>query len=707
MEFEDLQTFVKRRKAKKEREREECKQRKIDHYFKKIKKEKDRHTEVVLYDGDDEADPATEIIVNAVELPQSKAIASSSNKVPSKFKKTSNELSERRETSLDVTSMTNSISNVDMTLMDQIQHAVVHIIPVTENIEERHIQKEKLEEVSESVMQSTEVEYQLASAVQMSRPTVMQDVQAMAFLGKGPYTTDATKSGVMHNSNDPQNSLESSQLNTVDQSVATFAQCERQTMVTNQSSIATQTDLVDFEEAESQTDVRNEHCNSTQTDVTKYEEKKLQTNLPDVKLQEVQTNIKVVAEQIIQTEAVLQRDSEAQTETQTVPQIDAEAQTETETVPQIDAEAQTETETVPQIDAEAQTETETVPQIDAEAQTKNETVPKIDSESQTDLTTENITTVDKIEIVERMESFPTQTEEEELMQMSPFKSDENNADGNFSAGDKSPDQNSTSEVDSNISSASKYDEKLPLTVSAGLDMRVGAYKELTFPPVASGAQKPKQLQPPAQERSPSPIDLCTKPSDGQKKMNERAKRKSSTITVSQNPYEYCRPGKYRRIEDTRISPAHQSPINLSATCSRHLAPVSFVSQSNAILQRSAVANLHQSSVRDLSFKPSRSFGSSPILQAPRPFKFQLATNLDTFANLTLKDRLLSKKISGMSQKRKFDTKSGMSRKSTSEDVPKITEPESKKMKSKIYNKEESQEVPNVKQHKNVNKLELY
>ena len=78
-----------------------------------------------------------------------------------------------------------------------------------------------------------------------------------------------------------------------------------------------------------------------------------------------------------------------------------------------------------------------------------------------------------------------------------------------------------------------------MTVSAGLDMHVGEYKELTFPPVAGGAQKPMQLQPPAQERSPSPINLCTKPSNDQKKVHETPKRKSSTITVSQNPYDYC------------------------------------------------------------------------------------------------------------------------------------------------------------------------
>ena len=87
MEFEDLQTFIKRRKAKKEREQEEWKQRKIDHYFKKIKKEKDCSREVVPYDGDDEEDPPSEIIVNPVKFAESKAIASASNEVPSKLRK--------------------------------------------------------------------------------------------------------------------------------------------------------------------------------------------------------------------------------------------------------------------------------------------------------------------------------------------------------------------------------------------------------------------------------------------------------------------------------------------------------------------------------------------------------------------------------------------------------------------------------------------
>ena len=132
-----------------------------------------------------------------------------------------------------------------------------------------------------------------------------------------------------------------------------------------------------------------------------------------------------------------------------------------------------------------------------------------------------------------------------------------------------------------------------------------------------------------------------------------------------------------------------------------------MSQSTAIVQRSAVANLHQSSVRDLSFKPSKSFESRPILHSPRLFRFKLGSSLDTFTSLTLKDRLLSKKISGMSQKRKLDTRSGITGKSTSENLQRIIQPESKKMKPKMSNTKQSQEVPTVTPQKPVNKLELY
>ena len=49
---------------------------------------------MVPYDGNDEEDPPSEIIVNPVQFAESKAIASASNEVPTKFKETSKELSE-------------------------------------------------------------------------------------------------------------------------------------------------------------------------------------------------------------------------------------------------------------------------------------------------------------------------------------------------------------------------------------------------------------------------------------------------------------------------------------------------------------------------------------------------------------------------------------------------------------------------------------
>ena len=95
MEFEDLQTFVKRHKAKKTREREERKQWKIDQFFKRIKKEKDCTKEVTNYDGDDEEDRQNVVIVNPVEVQSTKSIDKSSHEAHEKLNATSNELSGR------------------------------------------------------------------------------------------------------------------------------------------------------------------------------------------------------------------------------------------------------------------------------------------------------------------------------------------------------------------------------------------------------------------------------------------------------------------------------------------------------------------------------------------------------------------------------------------------------------------------------------
>ena len=174
----------------------------------------------------------------------------------------------------------------------------------------------------------------------------------------------------------------------------------------------------------------------------------------------------------------------------------------------------------------------------------------------------------------------------------------------------------------------------------------------------------------------------------------RNKRKSSTITLCSSPYDYYRPGKSRRIDNTRISPAHQGDLNLSPTSNIHLAPAGFMSRSSRIVQRSSISILNQISVRDLSFKPDK-LKSTSIIQTPHPFTFKMGSNLDTFANLSLKDRLLPKKISGIGHKHKMQKMPSHRGKSTEEEIKRVSKPETKKMKHKLSSETLSQEVKDL------------
>ena len=144
---------------------------------------------------------------------------------------------------------------------------------------------------------------------------------------------------------------------------------------------------------------------------------------------------------------------------------------------------------------EVQTDMQTVE--DQWIQTDN--VTKVDSESQTELNNHNITTVDRIEVVQRMETFPTQTDQAELNEMMPFKSDVPSIPSDELNSSNGADKDSNSEVESTLSSISRSDSTLPVTVTAGLDMRVGKYKEVTFPPVSGLPKKPTMLKAPQSE----------------------------------------------------------------------------------------------------------------------------------------------------------------------------------------------------------------
>ena len=225
---------------------------------------------------------------------------------------------------------------------------------------------------------------------------------------------------------------------------------------------------------------------------------------------ETQTIVRNLSTNAMQTDLVVLQPSATQTDRL----IQDSSSTQTYVANYEDRECQT---NGPDVHSqEVQTEIKVV----EEQITQTEKVTQIESESQTDLTSENITTVDKIELVQGMESCPMQTAVDKLHKMSPFKSDNENSDANMEGCEKNPEKDNISEVECKKSCISKSDDKVEVTVSAGLDMCVGKYKEFSYPPVSSASQKTTPVQPPVAERSPSPIDLCTKPSNDNKEQCE-------------------------------------------------------------------------------------------------------------------------------------------------------------------------------------------
>ena len=335
----------------------------------------------------------------------------------------------------------------------------------------------------------------------------------------------------------------------------------------------------------------------------------------------------------MQTELIKKNDQDAQTIANEVTSIEV----------QTDLTTQDEKESRMNLNEMQLTEVQTERNFVEDQWLQTENIGKVDSESQVELTNQNIMTVDKIEVVEGMETFPTQTDQDELNEMSLFKC---NVDSNPLEKHKlstSGDKDSNSEVESTFSSVSKSDERNPVTVSAGLDMRVAKYKELSFPPVSTLPKKPSTLQAPKTERTPSPMDLCMKeiPEEDKKKCNK--KRKPTGTSVSATPYNYYQPAKSKQLDDIRITPAHQGDVNLSPTTNVHLSPIGFMSASMAIVQRLSISIINQSSVTDLSVKhASIKSGETSIL--PPKFTPVKSSGWESFRELSLQPQLTVNKM---------------------------------------------------------------
>ena len=336
--------------------------------------------------------------------------------------------------------------------------------------------------------------------------------------------------------------------------------------------------------------------------------------------------------------------------------------------------------------------------MNSESQTEN--LPKVDRESQTELSNHNITTVDKIEVVDSMETSGTQADQNELDDMSSFKGDRRNIPADELDLSNGGDKDSNSEVESTFSSVSKKDDRDPVKVSAGLDMRVGKYKEVTFPPVSGLPNKPTTLKAPPSERTPSPMDLCTKEIGKEEKHKESSVTRKREIgsTISGSPYDYYKPAKSRRIDDMRIIPAHQGDVNISPRSTVHLSPTCLMSASTAILKTSSISTIHGMPERDLSVKSADiEYGHTPAV--PSTIRSSRISPLEGFGKLSLQPEFRPHSIFKFGMEHKFPKnritpfslpseiqKSPILRSSESDDEPTFQKLQKRNAKSKSVNK---------------------
>ena len=124
------------------------------------------------------------------------------------------------------------------------------------------------------------------------------------------------------------------------------------------------------------------------------------------------------------------------------------------------------------------------------------------------------------------------------------------------------------EMDSINSSVSKTDDlQKTQTQAASLDMRVGEYREVLFPPVATTVvtQKPIDM---AKCRTPSPVNLCTTTKLPEKTtFHKAAEKMPASCTVSEDPRDVLQYVSKSTPTQLKLAPAHHSveTIMCSAT----------------------------------------------------------------------------------------------------------------------------------------------
>ena len=555
------------------KEREQKKQRKIDDYFRIIKKEKNPLHDVPSYDGDDESDASKSNPDNGNQETNDNWVEKSSNEVGMKFTEGSNEVSESIENHIEGSG--------------EGEIVVQEIVP--------------LPEVTSTGNHAAEADSHTRTDICDNETLLLKFDDAKKSVHsskKGEKMTEVTESLILEEAVDASHDEDYAICDSTNEKNKNPMKGYDDVHCTN----STQTEELIQQEGYSQTEIIIQENSQTQTQTPTIDEKAQQTTCNAVNSREVQTD------------DIKQDDKESQTTVNVL--TSREVQTEHES---------SQDEVI---------QTDNVVTLNSESQTEN--LPKVDAESQTELSNQNITTVDKIEVVDSMETSGTQTDQNELDDMSPFKADRTNIPADELDLSNGGDKDSNSEVESTFSSVSKNNDTAPVKVSAGLDMRVGKYKEVTFPPVSGLPNKPTTLKAPPSERTPLPMDLCTKEIGKEEEHKESSVTRKREIgsTISGSPYDYYKPPKSRRIDDMRIMPAHQGDVNISPRSTVHLLPTCLMSASTAILKKSSMSTIHEMPVRDLSVKSADiEYGHSPAV--PSTIRSSSISPLKYFGKLSL------------------------------------------------------------------------
>ena len=279
------------------------------------------------------------------------------------------------------------------------------------------------------------------------------------------------------------------------------------------------------------------------------ESKEVQTFVSEMMTTESQTECQVM-EKSMQTEIeVTTEEKENQTEKNNQ---DQSMQTKIE-VPTEEKENQTEKNNQ---DQSIQTEIE---------------VTTEEKSNETEINNSNILTVNRIELVEEMYSCGTQTDVSELESMDPITPVQCLVPADYVEQLNAQVKENVSETDSVVSSASKLEVSLAAklevtsqrqTTSAGLDMRMGKYHELDFPPVSSMnvALKHMDTVVKERERTPSPEDLCTRLDVSplkKKKVKISPEKLPAACTISEDPRAVLQHVEKRVKTSVNLTPAHK------------------------------------------------------------------------------------------------------------------------------------------------------